>query len=168
MMRSRRVQGPTSCRRAPLLRSSKKRSALIRTALWKQPRLLELIQLAHDLREAAQRGERLGLRDDELAFYDALASNESAIAELGDEALKKIARELVESVRNSVTIDWSIRESVRAGMRARIKRLLRKHGYPLDKTEGATQLVLEQAEFLSEHWPIWGDAVPKSVSAEDR
>ncbi|HCG00653.1 MAG TPA: DEAD/DEAH box helicase [Chloroflexi bacterium] len=114
----------------------------------------ELIQLARDMREAAQRGERLGLHDDELAFYDALASNESAIAELGDEALKKIARELVESVRHSVTIDWNIRESVRAGMRARIKRLLRKHGYPPDKTEGATQLVLEQAEVLSEHWPV--------------
>ena len=125
----------------------------------------ELIQLARDMRDAAQRGDRLGLRDDELAFYDALASNESAIAELGDEALKKIARELVESVRHSVTIDWNIRESVRAGMRARIKRLLRKHGYPPDKTEGATQLVLEQAEVLSEHWPISGDAASKSVSA---
>jgi len=125
----------------------------------------ELIQLARAMRDAAQRGERLGLSDDELAFYDALASNESAIAELGDEALKKIARELVESVRHSVTIDWSIRESVRAGMRARIKRLLRKHGYPPDKTEGATQLVLEQAEVLSEHWPISGDAASKSVSA---
>jgi type I restriction enzyme, R subunit len=125
----------------------------------------ELIQLARDMREAAQRGERLGLHDDELAFYDALASNESAIAELGDEALKKIARELVESVRHSVTIDWNIRESVRAGMRARIKRLLRKHGYPPDKTDGATQLVLEQAEVLSEHWPISGDVGPNSVSA---
>jgi type I restriction enzyme R subunit len=125
----------------------------------------ELIQLARDMREAAQRGERLGLRDDELAFYDALASNESAINELGDEALKMIARELVESVRHSVTIDWNVRESVRAGMRARIKRLLRKHGYPPDKTEGATQLVLEQAEALSEHWPISVDATPHSASA---
>ncbi|WP_354695948.1 type I restriction endonuclease subunit R [Elongatibacter sediminis] len=112
----------------------------------------ELIQLAKDLRAAAHRGEELGLSDDEVAFYDALGVNESAVEVLGDETLRTIARELVDTVRNNITIDWTIRESVRAQLRVYIKRILRKHGYPPDKQEKATQTVLEQAEVLSEQW----------------
>jgi type I restriction enzyme R subunit len=108
----------------------------------------ELIDLAKEMREASRRGEHLKLSDDELAFYDALADNESATEVLGDEILRDIARELVDKIRNSVTIDWTIKETVRAGMRAMVKRLLRKYGYPPDKQEAATMLVLEQAELL--------------------
>ena len=112
----------------------------------------ELIQLARDMREASARGEQLGLSDDELAFYDALETNDSAVQVLGDETLRAIARELVDTVRNNVTIDWTLRENVRAKLRAIVKRILRKHGYPPDKQEKATQTVLEQAEVLSEGW----------------
>jgi type I restriction enzyme R subunit len=112
----------------------------------------ELIQLARDMRAAGARGERLGLTDDELAFYDALETNDSAVRVLGDEALKTIARELVATVRKNVTIDWTIRENVRAQLRVTVKRILRKYGYPPDKQEKATQTVLEQAEVLSERW----------------
>lgn len=112
----------------------------------------ELIGLARQMREANRRGENLGLSDDELAFYDALETNDSAVKVLGDETLRGIARELVESVRNNVTIDWAIRENVRAQLRVIVKRILRKHGYPPDKQEKATQTVLEQAEVLSEQW----------------
>ena len=112
----------------------------------------ELIALAKELREADRRGEELGLSDDELAFYDALETNDSAVKVLGDETLRGIARELVEAVRNNVTIDWAIRENVRAQLRVIVKRILRKHGYPPDKQETATQTVLEQAEVLSEQW----------------
>jgi type I restriction enzyme R subunit len=108
----------------------------------------ELIDLAKEMREASRRGEHLKLSDDELAFYDALADNESATEVLGDEILRDIARELAEKIRNSVTIDWTIKETVRAGMRAMVKRLLRKYGYPPDKQEAATKLVLEQAEII--------------------
>ena len=114
----------------------------------------ELIELARELREADKRGEQLGLTDDELAFYDALETNDSAVAVLGDEALHAIARELVESVRSSVTIDWTLRENVRAGIRSKVKRILRRHGYPPDKQERATQTVLEQAEALSADWAV--------------
>jgi type I restriction enzyme R subunit len=114
----------------------------------------ELIQLARDMREAASRGEKLGLTDDELAFYDALETNDSAVQVLGDETLKKIARELVDTVRKNVTIDWTIRENVRAQLRVYVKRILRKHGYPPDKAEQATRTVLEQAEVLSEAWAV--------------
>ena len=112
----------------------------------------ELIGLARDLREANARGERLGLPDDELAFYDALETNNSAGQVLGDETLRDIARELVETVQRNVTIDWTIRENVRANLRRLVRRILRKHGYPPDKQEKATLTVLEQAEVLSEGW----------------
>ena len=106
----------------------------------------ELIQLAWDLREADARGESLGLSEDELAFYD------SAVQVLGGETLRDIARELVETVRGNVTIDWTLRENVRANLRRLVKRILRKHGYPPDKQEKATRTVLEQAEVLSAAW----------------
>ena len=112
----------------------------------------ELIQIAKDMREANARGEQLGLSDDELAFYDALETNDSAVQVLGDETLRAIARELVDTVRNNVTIDWTLRENVRAKLRAMVKRILRKHGYPPDKQEKATITVLEQAEVLFEGW----------------
>ncbi len=112
----------------------------------------ELIQLAREMREANARGEVLGLSDDELAFYDALGTNDSAVQVLGDETLREIARELVETVRNNVKIDWTLRENVRANLRRLVKRILRKHGYPPDKREKATRTVLEQAEGLSEGW----------------
>ena len=112
----------------------------------------ELIALAKDLRAAGQRGEELGLTDDEVAFYDALEVNDSAVAVLGDETLQHIAQELVKAVKNSITIDWTVRESVRAQMRVIIKRILRKYGYPPDKQEKATQTVLEQAEALCRDW----------------
>jgi type I restriction enzyme, R subunit len=112
----------------------------------------ELIQLAKAMRVAGARGEQLGLTEDELAFYDALETNDSAVKVLGDDTLRAIARELVETVRKNVTIDWTIRENVRAQLRVLVKRILRKHGYPPDKQEKATQTVLEQAEVLSEIW----------------
>ena len=114
----------------------------------------ELIQLAKEMREANARGEQLGLSDDELAFYDALETNDSAVQVLGDETLRAIARELVDTVRNNVTIDWTLRENIRAKLRAMVKRILRKHGYPPDKQEKATVTVLEQAEVLSEGWAV--------------
>ncbi len=114
----------------------------------------ELIQLARDMREAERRGENLGLSDDELAFYEALETNDSAVKVLGDDTLRDIARELVAQVRNNVTIDWTMRENVRAKLRVLVKRILRKHGYPPDKQEKATQTVLEQAEVLSAAWAV--------------
>ena len=112
----------------------------------------ELIGLAKQMREADRRGEALGLTEDELAFYDALETNDSAVKVLGDETLRGIARELVASVRANVTIDWTVRENVRAHLRVLVKRILRKHGYPPDKQEKATQTVLEQAAVLSAEW----------------
>lgn len=112
----------------------------------------ELIELARSLRQADARGEDLGLSEDELAFYDALETNDSAVKVLGDDTLRQIAQELVDTVRNNVTIDWTTREDVRAKMRVMVKRILRKHGYPPDKQEKATQTVLEQAETLSQEW----------------
>ena len=112
----------------------------------------ELIALARDMREANRRGEELGLSEDEIAFYDALEVNDSAVAVLGDATLRLIAQELVKAVRSSVTIDWTVRENVRAQMRVIIKRILRKYGYPPDKQEKATNLVLEQAEVLCGDW----------------
>ena len=108
----------------------------------------ELIELARSLREADARGEELGLSEDELAFYEALETNDSAVKVLGDEILCTIARELVETVRSNVTIDWTIRENVRANLRVLVKRILKKYGYPPDKQEKATKTVLEQAEVL--------------------
>jgi type I restriction enzyme R subunit len=112
----------------------------------------ELIALAKEMREANRRGEQLGLSEEELAFYDALESNDSAVKVLGEPTLKQIARELVETVRRNVTIDWAERENVRANLRRLVKRVLRKYGYPPDKQEKATQTVMEQAEVLSEAW----------------
>jgi len=114
----------------------------------------ELIRLAKDMRAATARGDALGLSDDELAFYDALETNDSAVKVLGEPTLKMIARELVETVRKNVTIDWTVRENVRAHLRVLVKRILRKHGYPPDKQEQATRTVLEQAEVLSGGWAV--------------
>jgi len=112
----------------------------------------ELIQVAKQMREASKRGEDLKLSDDELAFYDALEVNDSAVKVLGEPTLTTIARELVETVRNSVTIDWTEREVVRAKIRVMVKRILRKYGYPPDKQEKATLTVLQQAELLCADW----------------
>ncbi|MDE2638398.1 MAG: type I restriction endonuclease subunit R [Chloroflexota bacterium] len=112
----------------------------------------ELIQLAREMREADNRGEELGLTDEELAFYDALGTNDSAVKVLGDDTLRDIARELVNTVRSNVTIDWTLRENVRANLRRLVKRILRKYGYPPDKQDSATKTVLKQAETLSEGW----------------
>ena len=112
----------------------------------------ELIDMAKSFNAAFKRGEDLGLSPKELAFYDALETNESAVRELGDNELKAIARELTEFLRNNLTVDWSVREAVRARMRGRIKIILRRHKYPPDLEQRAIELVLKQAEALSEDW----------------
>ncbi|MCG9124879.1 type I restriction endonuclease subunit R [Laribacter hongkongensis] len=112
----------------------------------------ELIEMAKKFHAAANRGEELGLTEDEVRFYDALANNESAVRELADETLKKIAHELTENLRQNLTVDWSARESVRARLRLMVKRILRKYKYPPDQQEGAVELVLQQAEALGEAW----------------
>jgi type I restriction enzyme R subunit len=112
----------------------------------------ELVEMAKKFKEAANRGEQLGLSDDEVKFYDALATNESAVRELTDETLKKIAHELTENLRKNITVDWSQRESVRASLRLMVKRVLRKYKYPPDLADAAVELVLEQAESLGEAW----------------
>ena len=112
----------------------------------------ELIELAKRMREADKRGEDIGLTEDEIAFYDALEVNDSAVRILGDETLKIIARELVQAVRNNVTIDWTLKESVQARLRVMVKRILRKYGYPPDKQKKATETVLEQATLLCKDW----------------
>jgi len=114
----------------------------------------ELIQLARDMRAASARGETLDLSEEELAFYDALETNDSAVKVLGEPTLRSIAQELVRTVRANVTIDWTLRENVRAQLRVLVKRILRKYGYPPDKQEKATQTVLEQAEVLSHGWAM--------------
>jgi type I restriction enzyme R subunit len=112
----------------------------------------ELIAMAKKFREAANRGDQLGLREDEVKFYDALANNESAVRELQDETLKKIAQELTQSLRENLTVDWSERENVRAKLRLMVKRVLKKYKYPPDQQDGAVQLILEQAHALGEAW----------------
>lgn len=112
----------------------------------------ELIEMAKKFAAASKRGDALGLNDDELAFYDALATNEASVRELGDEILAKIAHELTDSLRQNVTVDWSNRDSVRAKLRLLVKRILRKYKYPPDQQEEAAQLVLAQAETLCEAW----------------
>ncbi|EJB8382933.1 TPA: type I restriction endonuclease subunit R [Pseudomonas aeruginosa] len=112
----------------------------------------ELIEMAKKFAAASKRGDQLGLNDDELAFYDALANNEASVRELGDEVLAKIAHELTDSLRQNVTVDWSNRDSVRAKLRLLVKRILRKYKYPPDQQEEAAQLVLAQAEALCEAW----------------
>jgi len=114
----------------------------------------QLIDLAKQVRAARNRGEELHLTEDELAFYDALEVNDSAVAVLGDDALRAIARELVKSVRANTTIDWTVKETVRAKLRVTVRRILRRHGYPPDKQEQATQTVLKQAELLSSDWAL--------------
>lgn len=112
----------------------------------------ELVEMAKKFRQAASRGESLGLTDDEVRFYDALANNESAVKELTDETLKKIAQELTDNLRKNISVDWSKRESVRASLRLMVKRILRKYKYPPDTADTAVELVLEQAEALGESW----------------
>ena len=112
----------------------------------------ELIQLAKDLDAATKRGEALGLTDDELAFYDALAANESAVVAMGDDKLRFIAAELITQVKKSVTIDWTLREGARAKIRVMVKRILNKYGYPPDLQDEAVKTVLAQAELLSAEW----------------
>jgi type I restriction enzyme R subunit len=114
--------------------------------------ITELIKLGDEMREAQKRGEKLNLTEDEIAFYDALEVNDSAVQVLGDDTLKNIARELVETVRNNTTIDWTVRETVRAKLRVMVKRILRKYGYPPDKQEKATTTVLQQAELIAKDW----------------
>lgn len=112
----------------------------------------QLIALARDMREAHKRGDALNLSDDEIAFYDALEVNDSAVQVLGDDKLKLIARELVETVRKNTTIDWTLKESVKANLRRLVRRILNKYGYPPDKQPKAVQTVLEQAELLAKDW----------------
>ena len=112
----------------------------------------ELIALAGEIKKAEKRGETLGLSEDEVAFYDALETNDSAVKILGDKVLCEIARELVQTIRNNVTVDWSVREDRRAHIKRLVKRILKKNGYPPDKQEKATETVLEQAETLCGEW----------------
>ena len=111
--------------------------------------IAELVKLAKQVRDDAKRHGELGLAEDEIAFYDAIATNDSAVLDLGDEVLKKIARELVTAVRASATIDWNLKDSVRAAMRAKVRRLLAKYDYPPDQEDRAVELVLEQAELFA-------------------
>lgn len=112
----------------------------------------ELIELAKKMREDAKRGDELKLSDDELAFYDALEVNDSAVKILGDDTLRKIAVELTETIRKNVSIDWTMRENVQARLRVMVKKILKKHGYPPDKQLKATELVLQQAHELCKDW----------------
>jgi len=112
----------------------------------------ELLEIARKMREEEKRGVNMGLTEDEVAFYDALADNESAREVLGDDTLKNIAKELVDMVRRNVTIDWAQRESVQARLRLMVKKVLRRYGYPPDKQEKATLTVLEQAKLLGYEW----------------
>ncbi|MBI2590969.1 MAG: type I restriction endonuclease subunit R [Candidatus Blackburnbacteria bacterium] len=114
--------------------------------------IAELLELAKKIRDEKDKGKDLGLTEEEVAFYDALANNESAVRELGDKTLKAMAKELVDMLRKNTTIDWTIKESVQAKLRVYIKRLLKKYHYPPDKQEGATKIVLEQAELLAKDW----------------
>ncbi len=108
--------------------------------------------MAKDFREELQKGNDLGLNNDEIAFYEALALNESTVRELGDETLKKIAVELTNTLRNNISIDWKYRENIRAKIKNRIRILLRRYKYPPDKTPEAIETVLKQAERLSDEW----------------
>ncbi len=112
----------------------------------------ELIAMAKQFNQAAQRGDDLGLSDEEVAFYDALETNEASVRELGDDTLRKIAVELTDSLRRNVTVDWSVRETVRARLRLMVKRILRKYKYPPDKEARAIELILQQAETQSNAW----------------
>ena len=159
-MLSRLLKGEVKSRTKTNIIQSQKYSELLTNALLKYRNrsietaqvIEELIQMAKDFKKEMGRGSKLGLNDDELAFYDALAHNESAVRELGDEILKQIANELTSQLRNSVTVDWAKRESVRASIRIKIKNLLRRYRYPPDRQDEAIKLILKQAETLSEMW----------------
>jgi len=112
--------------------------------------IAELVALAKELRASRDRGRALGLSDAEVAFYDAVVQNDAAVMELGDDTLKKIARGLVKAVQESATIDWNLKESVRAAMRAKVRRLLAQFDYPPDKEDRAVDLVIEQAELFAQ------------------
>lgn len=112
----------------------------------------ELIEMAKDYRSRLERDEALGLNDDEIAFYDALSTNESAVRELGDDSLKKIATELTLKLRASTTVDWQVRDSVRAKLRNLVRRLLRKYKYPPDHAPAAIELIMKQTEALAVNW----------------
>ena len=135
---------------------SKKFSELLEAAIRKYQNraiettqvIMELIELAKQISEAEKRGENTGLTPDELAFYDALADNESAKEIMGEDILKQIARDLTQSIKNNISVDWSIRESVQAKMKMTIKRLLKKYGYPPDKTAKAVDIVMEQTKLM--------------------
>jgi len=112
----------------------------------------ELIDLARKIRDEGDRGEKQNMSEDELAFYDALGINDSAVKLLGDKTLRKIALELTEMIRNSVTIDWTRREAVQAAIRLKVKKILKKYGYPPDMEKKATATVLQQAEVVAKDW----------------
>ena len=114
--------------------------------------IAELVELAKQIKQEKERGTSLNLNDDEIAFYDALVMNDSAVMELGDETLKKISQELVQLIRKNTTIDWTLKENIRARLRVYVKKLLNKYHYPPDKQEAATNTVLEQAEVLCKDW----------------
>lgn len=114
----------------------------------------ELIQMAKAFQEAMARDDALGLTPDEIAFYDALAENESAVRELGDDTLRKLTIEVTLKLRQSTTVDWQVRESVRARLRILVRQTLRKYKYPPDKTPGAVELILKQAEVVSNSWTV--------------
>ena len=114
--------------------------------------LEELMKMAQDIRKSQEKGEKMNLTEDELAFYDALAENESAVEVLGDQSLRTMAKLLVGEVRSNVSIDWTIRESARAKLRVIVRRILRKYGYPPDKQEAAVETVLEQAKLFADEW----------------
>lgn len=111
-----------------------------------------MIELARNIRAARRRGEEQGLSAEEIAFYDALAENKTAAEVMGDDKLKVIAHELLTSLKSSITVDWTHREAARARIRVLVKRILRKYGYPPDLQDAAVQVVLQQAEALSEKW----------------
>jgi len=111
--------------------------------------IAELVKLAKQMRDDQKRHESLGLREDEVAFYDAIVQNDAAVLELGDEVLKEIAQKLVKAVRESATIDWNLKDSVRATMRTKVRRLLARYDYPPDAEAKAIELVLEQAELFA-------------------
>jgi len=134
----------------------------------------ELIRIAREVKAADKRGEALGLNEDELAFYDALETSDSAVSVLGDEQLRKIARELAEKIKRNATIDWTVKESVRAKLMVLVRRTLTKYGYPPDKQEKAIQIVMKQAESLANIWtePTVAYEInsyhKKSVAAEEK
>jgi type I restriction enzyme R subunit len=129
--------------------------------------ILELIELAKEMNKSYKRGEDLGLSEDELAFYDALGTNDSAVKIMGDDILKQIARELASSIRKNMSIDWNLRESVRAKMRVKIKRLLKKYKYPPDQQPKAVKTVMEQAELMcqdneNDYFQSYGEVAKQS------